>query len=163
MCCKKEKKEPKMPALERDIEYAKLVNIHVSNTRKNLNFKIIFQYLFSLLLFLLIPTLTVLLALFVINVKNFGFKDDEVVVSLIASFSSYAISLIGILVIILNYIFNKNDFDSNNKIMAKVLAHENESYKNSQPYLDLIANSFKDLKNSDSCATDENGEAEKKE
>lgn len=127
-----EHNERPLPTLERDFNYSRLIDIHVDNTEKNFKFKIIFQYAFAGLAFAIIIALTILLIVFVNNFKTLEFSESETITALISGFSGYAASIVGILLVVLNYIFNKNDSESNNKIISAVLGHDEYKNKNSE-------------------------------
>lgn len=137
MCCKRTKNKNKeagqpMRTLERDENYSRLIDVHVNNTEQNFRFKIIFQYCFAGLAFVIIVALTVLLILFVKNFKSLEFTESETIAAIVSGFSTYAASIVGILLIVLNYVFNKNDFESNNKIISAVLGHDESKNKISE-------------------------------
>lgn len=164
---KKRKKEPddknELSQLDRDKAYTELIKLHQAHSEYNFSFKLIFQYVFAILAVVLILVLTAAIILFVIFFKKFSLQGAEAVGTLISSFVAYTGSLIGILYIVLNYIFNKDDSKANNDLVSSVLTHDNnmsvcspESAPSLKKDLDELSESICAEKNDNSPVEKEN-------
>ena len=135
MCFSKNKKnkreETPLPRLDRDVYYGEMTK-NISNYSKRIFvLKIIFQWVFGVLSVLLIVGLTVFYILIIISVLSKESKDilseQTIITTIITSSSAYAVSVLGTLGVVLNYMFNKNDVNDNNELVKSFLDHDNNT------------------------------------
>ena len=129
---------PNNPGDRRNFIVCDLLKLDFIFTRRNLRFKRIMRIVYSIFAMGLIIALTVLLVLFLCNLKNIGIIKDgsqiaeanvsindgsEVgaVASIVGSLVAYASSVIMIFKIIIQYIFNKEEDKERTNLISKIL------------------------------------------
>lgn len=114
----------RMPGLERDLDYSNLVKLIFHHTKRNLNMKFGFQIAFGSVALLLVGALTALLVVFFCNIHAITQDTVGVIVAVVTGCATYFASLVGVLAIVLNYMFNKNETAENYQILKEIIRHD---------------------------------------
>lgn len=131
MCFKRNNtnKEKPLTKLDRDVYYGEMTK-NISNYSKGIfRLKIIFQWVFGIVSVLLIVGLTIFYIWIIVTVLSKESKEtlgeQTIITTIITSSSAYAVSVLGSLGIVLNYMFNKHDVTDNNELVKSLLNYDN--------------------------------------
>lgn len=137
--CLKRKKENKnkkpLKSLSRE-EYYSIITQSISKyIEKTNNSKIFFQKIIGGVTMILIMAMTVAYITLIYFVLQYSsdnkLNDVSVITTIITSSTTYAVSLIGTLSIVVKYMFNKNDLNDNTNLIKSFL--DSDAAKNTTP------------------------------
>lgn len=118
----------KKPSEIRDEDFTAFVDVELNDCKHILAFKFISQILILLVALGLVVVLTYFLVVFLIKLLSNGadssFGANGNIAAIVSSIVGYAVVILGIFKIIVEYIFNKDDENNRNQLLDKIINYD---------------------------------------